>query len=82
MASFLYKCRRCGEIEKNPHCGDRFAFSLLVNVIHNLPITETQAPTLFAYHTCKNGGTGIADLLGFDNDNPAGKKDSLESPVN
>jgi hypothetical protein len=82
VATFEFKCRRCGEIELNPHCGDRFALGHLINAVHGFKKEHAQAPDMVGIHNCKNGGTGVCDLIGYVEDNPSGKKDNSESPEN
>lgn len=65
---FEYKCRRCGVIENSTQLGtpdgDTFkAFYHLACAIQGIQ-TETMAPTLLSTHRCKDGGAGIADLIG------------------
>lgn len=62
-AHFEYKCRRCGEIEKNPHCADSKAIFHLMNAMTNSP-REPFAPSMLEMHICNDGGNGIADLIG------------------
>jgi hypothetical protein len=67
QAHFQYKCRRCGVIEENPHCGlpnKNEGITRLVNAINNTPLGP-QAPQLLDVHFCDDGGSGISDLLGY-----------------
>lgn len=67
--TFDYKCRRCGEVDKSLHIGgidddsSMVAIHHLCNAIHGQP-SKTQAPRLLSLHSCKDKGTGIADLIG------------------
>lgn len=70
MASFEYKCRRCGQVELNPHCSDNKATHELINVVVGLASREPQSPQLLDIHSCKDGGQGVKDLQGFRYDTP------------
>lgn len=74
MASFEYKCRRCGEIDLNPHCGEELANRELINVCFGFDSDQPQAPTLYGIHLCSDGGRGVSDIQGFRLDKPAGQK--------
>ncbi len=62
-AHFEYKCRRCGKIEKNPHCAAAKAIGLLIVAMECENITK--APAKYDYHICEDGGHGVADLIGY-----------------
>lgn len=69
--SFLYKCRRCGAIECNPHTGmepgSMKGVLYLLGAISGTPPKEsTQAPTMYSIHTCAPDAHGIADLIGYE----------------
>lgn len=64
-AHFQYKCRRCGEIEENPHCGIDHALLHLINAIGEYKKESPQAPELLSLHDCKDGGMGVSDLVGY-----------------
>jgi hypothetical protein len=67
--AFVYKCRLCGETERNPFLfTDRFkVIEILIDIgingshetTHSGPIHET------SLHTCKNGGVGVSDIQGM-----------------
>jgi len=67
--AFLYKCRRCGAIERNPKVGKPGNTNLvtthLLNAISNTP-SEAQAPTLISVHSCGPDACGVSDLIGYE----------------
>ena len=65
-AHFEYKCRRCGEITNNPNCSEFFAQGELSAALGRCKhYLGGHQPELFGVHVCKDGGTGVTDLLGF-----------------
>lgn len=68
-AHFEYKCRRCGVIEENPHCGlpagTARATILLLDAMMG-KAGEPQAPTMLSLHTCEDGHCGVSDLIGYN----------------
>lgn len=62
-AHFQYKCRRCGEIKESPRVDH--AMHRLVNAIYECKRSNLQAPELFSTHSCKDGGIGVGDLIGY-----------------
>lgn len=71
-ARFEYKCRRCGEIELNPHTAEKNALIIMLSGIFGYPLPKNmksfsgQEPRLFNIHNCKDGGMGVSDLLGYN----------------
>lgn len=67
-AQFEYKCRRCGKIYRNPCCSPEIAFQILVEIqIKGVGGDNIHGGRVFLHssHFCKDGGTGLADLLGY-----------------
>ena len=67
--AFVYKCRLCGETERNP-----FLFTSIGRVIEILLDIETNGSHRTTHsgtmhetslHTCKNGGVGVSDIQGM-----------------
>lgn len=64
--SYEYKCRRCGELDYNPHTGnEQVAFRGLMEAILDTDYNEGMRVHLFGTHLCKDGGKGITDLQGY-----------------
>ncbi len=67
--AFIYKCRLCGETERNPFLfTDRFkVIEILVDIEINGSHKTTHSGTIHetSLHTCKNGGVGISDIQGM-----------------
>ena len=67
--AFVYKCRLCGETERNPFLfTDRFkVIEILVDIEINGSHKTTHSGTIHetSLHTCKNGGVGISDIQGM-----------------
>ncbi len=68
-AQFEYKCRRCGNIHRNPCCSVDTAISMLIGAsfrdgISN-PKTGYGAVYRHGSHRCSDGGHGLTDLIGF-----------------
>jgi hypothetical protein len=67
--AFVYKCRLCGETERNPFLfTDRFkVIEILVDIEINGSHNTTHSGTIHetSLHTCKNGGVGISDIQGM-----------------
>jgi hypothetical protein len=68
MAAFKFKCRSCGKIELNPHCGDDFALVHLLNAMRGHASPQPQAPEMLSIHRCGNGKYGVSDLIGYQLD--------------
>jgi hypothetical protein len=66
---FVYKCRLCGETERNPFLfADRFEVieimvDIRINGSHQTPGCGAIRRTCL--HACKNGGVGVSDLQGM-----------------
>jgi hypothetical protein len=67
--AFVYKCRLCGETERNPFLfTERFkVIEILVDIEINGSHKTTHSGTIHetSLHTCKNGGVGISDIQGM-----------------
>lgn len=67
-AQFEYKCRRCGAVYRNPCCSPALACWILVEVtMHGVGGDIEKGGRVYAHapHGCKDGGEGIADLVGY-----------------
>ena len=67
--AFMYKCRRCGEIERNPRTNNQNATLVLVSVVigaHPPKDIIGVMPEMLSIHVCKDGGHGVADLIGIE----------------
>ena len=66
IAIFQYKCRRCGELFGSGETAESRAFVVLIHTIQNTSqcITDS-APALLTYHSCKDKGMGVGDLVGY-----------------
>lgn len=67
-AQFEYKCRRCGQIYRNPCCSPYMARGILMQVIFcgsGGSVKKGGKVYPLASHLCKDGGEGIADLQGY-----------------
>lgn len=67
-AQFEYKCRRCGEIHRNPCCGVEMARQLLIEI--SIAESGIRAPRggsvhMYDVHRCDDDGEGLADLQGY-----------------
>jgi hypothetical protein len=60
-ARFAYKCRRCGGKKDNTCCDPQIAWKNLIDATI-LPHSEVR---MLDVHLCKDGGMGMADLIGF-----------------
>lgn len=65
-AHFQYRCRRCGEIEENPHTAESNGQNCLMEALYGFPSGLRGMPLqLLGIHCCKDGGMGVSDLIGF-----------------
>ena len=67
-AQFEYRCRRCGELYRNPCCSPDLARWILIEVaMLGSGGSTKKGGKVYRYttHGCKDGGEGIADLLGY-----------------
>jgi hypothetical protein len=62
IATFKYKCRRCGEVYNDASIGETFAFGKLLLAVAGNP----DGIHLLSIHPCKDEGHGISDLQGYD----------------
>ncbi len=66
--AFVYKCRLCGETERNPFLfTDRFEVieimvAIRINGSHQTPGCGAIRRTCL--HACKNGSVGVSDIQG------------------
>ena len=67
--AFVYKCRLCGETDRNPFLfTDRLkAIAIMVDMGINGSHKTTHSGAVHetSLHTCKNGGVGISDIQGM-----------------
>jgi len=67
-AQFEYRCRRCGEVYHNPCCSPDLAQWILVEIgMHGSGGDAKKGGRVYIHttHGCKDGGAGVADLLGY-----------------
>jgi hypothetical protein len=66
--AFVYKCRLCGETERNPFLfADRFEVTeIMVDIRINGSHQTTGCGAIrrTSLHACKNGGVGVSDIQG------------------
>ncbi len=74
MAKFEYKCRRCNTVTIDSGCDDRKAIYELAKTLVDYPPEEVNFSLLSA-HSCKDGGRGVSDLIGYTIDNPPKSED-------
>ena len=71
QVTFEYKCRRCGTVMDGAIGGNKLAPTLLFCVMeddrdHLQSLTPSASMIgKFAYHSCEDGGTGVADIIGY-----------------
>lgn len=65
--AFLYKCRRCGAIEQNPHMDGEHANAIieLLRAIQGTPELP-MSPTMIHVHSCDKNASGLSDLIGYE----------------
>jgi len=67
IATFEFKCRRCGEIHTGATGNKDTVFMNLVSLVTNTPPPELAIgipEVLLSVHNCKDKGYGISDLIG------------------
>jgi hypothetical protein len=79
---FLYKCRRCGQIEGLicVHLED-VAHEILLAIIdndHSLIRGQTRLVDLYDVHLCDDGSMGLSDLIGAVRDDGNQENDPHE----
>lgn len=65
----VYKCRRCGELNKQTHTPN--CLWSLAYMIGGLPQPKNWGPiepTMISFHTCDDKHLGITDLIGAEMD--------------
>jgi hypothetical protein len=64
--AFEFKCRRCGQIDRNPHTAEANGMMCLIAVIHGhkSPLTG-ESLDMVGVHTCPDEGMGVTDLIGY-----------------
>lgn len=61
----IYKCRRCGDLEKSTHVPNvDKAVILTVNGIGTPKDWGPLSPKMISVHSCKDGNIGVSDLIG------------------
>jgi len=67
--AFVYKCRLCGETERNPFLfADKFkVIEIMVDMGINGSHKTARSGAVHktSLHTCKNGGMGVSDIQGM-----------------
>lgn len=66
--NLVYKCRRCGELDRPLFAPD--IFYAVSDAMYGTQMTEGIRPTLLTVHQCADGHIGITDLIGGEYDNP------------
>jgi hypothetical protein len=67
-AQFEYRCLRCGDIYRNPCCSPDLARRILSEItMHGVGGDENKGGRVHIHttHGCKDGGEGLADLIGY-----------------
>ena len=67
-AVFNYKCRQCGKVYVETEAPKRVADQLMVAAAirgSEDEINFTVPPRMVEIHTCKGGGLGVSDLVGY-----------------
>lgn len=68
--TFLYRCRMCGTLEKNPYVPDVLLGLIRLANSEDFPrIWGETIPRIFKVHQCGDGLYGIADLVGGQREN-------------
>lgn len=67
-ATFTYKCRRCGQIQKGLTSSPKNTEQVLFNVICDMPVSIIGGSmfSILELHHCQDGGMGLADLTGYE----------------
>jgi len=60
---FLYKCRRCGEIDDSTH-SPCLVTDLIFLTLDNTTHSKGIPVHMLGIHNCKDGHVGISDLIG------------------
>ena len=64
-AQYLYKCRRCGKIDRSTSSGENLAMMQTINIVLCIP-TKGIPLSMISTHICKDGGYGVTDFIGVD----------------
>ena len=64
-AQYLYKCRRCGEIDRSACSGENLAMTTTVDIVLGIPTTGIPL-RLVDMHICKDGNYGVTDFIGTE----------------
>lgn len=65
----VYKCRRCGEIEKSIHVPDVNMAVILIVLGSDMPKDWGHlSPKMTSIHNCRDGDIGICDFVGGEKD--------------
>ncbi len=63
---FQYKCKLCGKINDSLGTGEQYALLQTTQLIlHGTTKTSGFPLTLLDLHNCKDGNTGISELIGY-----------------
>lgn len=65
----VYKCRRCGELNKNthtPHC--LMSLTLITGGIPQPKEWGAIVPKIVSFHVCDDKNLGVTDLIGAEMD--------------
>ena len=64
-AQYLYKCRRCGKVDRSTCSGEDSAMTTTVGIVLGIPTTGITL-RLFDMHICKDGNYGVTDFIGTE----------------
>ena len=64
-ARYLYKCRRCGKVDRSTCSGENLAMTTTVNIILGIPTTGIPLKMVDT-HICKDGNYGVTDFIGTE----------------
>ncbi len=75
-AIYLYRCRRCGEIDRSLRGPIERAVVLTVNATNGV-LSELMAPRMHSIHICADSDSkagnltcGVSDFIGFEQEQP------------
>lgn len=70
----VYKCRRCGELIKNTRVPNGVIALTCIEKTGHTPNGWDGVATRNSICSCKDGGIGVSDLIGFESDELIEKK--------
>lgn len=67
--TIIYKCRRCGDLEKSTHVPNiDKAVILMIKGIEMPKDWGPLSPKMISIHSCADGNIGVCDLIGGERD--------------